>query len=1040
MQKSYNQHALIMLHIIHVCMLYTNTLFYTIGQSISDLSTAVTPLDPVQNYCLQIKQNYQYQPIVASDWPPRVGEEYFGRLVLHETQDKDATPKTIQDKQWYMLRGDIDQICEHTNDKQIDTVDILEPNEDGQSLRVVVDGPPGIGKTTLCRKLLNLWAKGELKQHYELVLYCPFRDQEIANASTLELLLSNIYDCTEVSMVTEWILQNHGDQLLIIFDGWDELSIELRQTSLASRIICNKLLRQCSVIVTSRSYASSSLLKLNTISKHIEVKGFSNEEVNNVIQCTLPQLNKEIEIRNDVQSLCYIPLVCSIVVYVCKSSEGQLPKTLTKLYKKFIVETINRHVEIKQIPAEIAVKLSSLPSPINNIFSKLCKLAYDNLKQNPPKLTFSSSELPEDYLGLMTSFAEYGYGKKTYQFLHLSIQEFLAAWWITKYEKTEELFKDHFENEHFRLCLRFVAGLTHLEHKSYQQYFNKPIDLQCKRKPLFGYDAMYLSWFHQNPEIEIVRAHVSSYTVNVLYDKFDVLLLQLLYESQNTTLCHILAQSMINQSLCLYGQLNLSLFDILCLSYFLNNSNITWKYLDLGRLHEQEVQIITDTITNNSQQNQCNGLEIELGNDVSPETTDALFQLPFFCHIQHCTLETWSNYFPLFSQLQQMKVLNFGSEIQSSDKYIQSRLQQFIETNTTVQELAVYGEHQLTSVSNKTIQSLRLLDEVPNEIIEQLLKNNYTLKALSVTSKSTLNIHEVNTPLDALSVSTSDNKFSNIMKIKGLKCLSINFPYPQYNPDPLMYPHLPQYPHSLLHCIFQSHPNLQMLDIKLDTSESVNELFTILQTNTTLKALRIELHEVMDLSIGLQDMLQHNKTIQYFHIDPYYSSSNEEFSFGTSDYLSYLTNGLSHNTSLQELMVPIPLSSDIKYVKHFFDVISQKTVTELHIIFVLDQTYKEWYKSRQEREMVTLLCNYGIPLVNEMLNSHNTMRLFTLFTPLSFVFLKQEEKEIIQTFCDTVLRHQYVGMNNISSNDQRIILKKIFNTTKKLKLPIINVV
>ena len=231
-------------------------------------------MNPVQNYCFQIKQNYQDQPIVASGWPPRVGNEYFGRLVLHETKDKDATPKTIQDKQWYMLRGDIDQICEHTNDKQIDTVNILEPNEDGKSLRVVVDGPPGIGKTTLCRKLLNLWAKGELKQHYELVLYCPFRDQEIANASTLELLLSNIYDCTEVTMVTEWILKSHGDQLLIIFDGWDELSIELRQTSLASRIIRNKLLRQCSVIVTSRSYASSSLLKLNTISKHIEVKGF----------------------------------------------------------------------------------------------------------------------------------------------------------------------------------------------------------------------------------------------------------------------------------------------------------------------------------------------------------------------------------------------------------------------------------------------------------------------------------------------------------------------------------------------------------------------------------------------------------------------------------------------------------------------------------------------------------------------------------------------------------------------------------------------
>ena len=64
-------------------------------------------------------------------------------------------------------------------------------------------------------------------------------------------------------------------------------------------------------------------------------------------------------------------------------------------------------------------------------------------------------------------FAEYGYQKKTYRFLHLSIQEFLSAWWITKLN-TNELFKDHLYNDHFRLCLGFVAGLTHLELESYQ--------------------------------------------------------------------------------------------------------------------------------------------------------------------------------------------------------------------------------------------------------------------------------------------------------------------------------------------------------------------------------------------------------------------------------------------------------------------------------------------------------------------------------------------------------------------------------------------
>uniref|UniRef100_A0A1X7SPL2 Uncharacterized protein n=1 Tax=Amphimedon queenslandica TaxID=400682 RepID=A0A1X7SPL2_AMPQE len=172
----------------------------------------------------------------------------------------------------------------------------------------------------------------------------------------------------------------------------------------------------------------------------------------------------------------------------------------------------------------------------------MCQLAYTNLANT--RMTFSSHQLQslseavkEDYLGLMTTFMEYS--KKNYQFLHLSIQEFLAAWWIAKHEKkTEEVFKDHFDDDHFRMCLRFVAGLTHLEHESYQQYFNKQqLDLQCKRKPFSGCETCHLSYFyHQNPERRQID-HIGS-------DDFDnvpiLLLLQLLYESQNTTLCQFL--------------------------------------------------------------------------------------------------------------------------------------------------------------------------------------------------------------------------------------------------------------------------------------------------------------------------------------------------------------------------------------------------------------------------------------------------------------------------------------------------------------------
>ena len=80
-----------------------------------------------------------------------------------------------------------------------------------------------------------------------------------------------------------------------------------------------------------------------------------------------------------------------------------------------------------------------------------------------------------------------------------------------------------------------------------------------------------------------------------------------------------------------------------------------------------------------------------------------------------------------------------------------------------------------------------------------------------------------------------------------------------------------------------------------------------------------------------------------------------------------------------------------------------------------------------------------LPLVTEMLNSHNTMRLLKLSVIPRVFLLKQEEKEMIQNFYDSVLRHpslQYVGMYNISLE---MNLKEMVNTTNKHKLPIINV-
>ena len=1044
-----------------------------------------------------MRQLYKHQPIVATDWPPRIGKDFFGRLALVEKQDS----STQAESAWHLLRGKVDKTIKLTGNKEISVEDVLQPTDSSLSLRVVIDGPPGIGKTTLCRKLLNMWSNGTLvHQQYDLALYCPLRNSKIATATTLADLFE--YRHYEVSIVAEWFEKRNGEGLLIIFDGWDELSEQLRQSSLAASIIRRKQLDQCSVIVTSRSYASSSLLKMDTLSRHVQVIGFSKEEISTVIIQTLQKDTKlaqelihenterdkrilkfkpdvkykshftttqsskdsqlavklinDLEVRNDVQSLCYVPLVCSMVILVYKE-EGHLPTTLAQLYENFILQTIRRHVEIKPrhvIDQYNLGSLSSLPSQLAKPLQEMCQIAYTNLAN--ATMTFSSHQLQslseavkEDYLGLMTTFTEYS--SKKYQFLHLSIQEFLAAWWIAKHEKkTEEVFKDHFDDDHFRMCLRFVAGLTHLEHESYQQYFNKQqLDLQCKRKPLFGFKTCHLSYFYQNPEIKI-QALGNDHIRSDDFDNVPILLLQLLYESQNTTLCQVLAQSINNHSLCLY-RVSLSLFDWLCLSYCINNSNTTWNHLHLGyvsnllgNVSNQSLSVFTAGLTNNSLLTQCKRLEVELYIEVrldrpTDELIHKLLQSSLLYNIQECYCGLYQGqYVPClvllqFLNLPQLKILHLmmnSPTIPTVDNTYYTdkctELEKCIEMNSTLQEMKIwYGWDEITSTiicvirgvtRNKTITSLTIYvhdnpfaappPPLPDGVIEQLLKDNNTLQALSLNISdellpSSLNIVEVNTPLTALEIGggwRSKLMTSSLLPhIKGLHCLILPDPYP---------PHL----------LFLSHSSLHTLTLLLDTAESAIELFTILQTNTTLKALSVKIKEIWggrvytsSMGTSLQDMLTQNQTLKYLEI---YNDRYRSILIPSS-FLSFLTTGLRHNTSLQQLSVSIPLNEEIRT---FINVISQKNnLTELKVNFIPDQSYSNC--SWEEKEQIKTLLFYEqvLPAVTNMLQSHTTIRLLRI----EYGYINKESSqpnwiELVQHLYETIFIHpslEYIEIN-----------------------------
>ena len=572
------------------------------------------------------------------------------------------------------------------------------------------------------------------------------------------------------------------------------------------------------------------------------------------------------------------------------------------------------------------------------------------------------------------------------------------------------------------MCLRFVAGLNHLEHESYQQYFDIKLDLQCKRKPLSRFETLNCSYFYQNPEIRL-DDHITSAESSDDFDNVPILLLQLLYESQNTALCQILAQSIKNHSLCLIHSVSLSLFDCLCLSYCINNSNTIWKNLHLGNVYSQSLMVFIAGQT----QTQCKRLEVGL---VQPtdELIHKLLQSALPYNTQECYCDLYGGqYVPClvllqFLSLPQLKILHLimneptipaVDNTYYTDKF--TELEKCIEMNSALQEMKIECSEmeEITSTiisvirgitRNKTITSLTIIHvndysspPLPDGVIEQLLKDNNTLQALSLVISdellpSSLNIVEVNTPLTALEINQEWSPYfepnlqliSLLPHIKRLHCLVLHEPY-QLSP------------------LFFTHPSLHTLNLPLYTAESAIELFTILQTNTTLKALSVEIWEgrVYTSSMGtsLQDMLTQSKTLKYLKL-----LINEMCSITIpSSFLSFLSTGLRHNTSLQQLSVSIPLNEEIRT---FINTMNNINLSEFEVDFRPDQSYSNCSREEKTQIITSLFHERVLPAVTNMLQSHTTIRLLWIKCQyISNDLFQPNWIELVQHLYETIFIH-----------------------------------
>ena len=157
-------------------------------------------------------------------------------------------------------------------------------------MSILIEGHPGIGKTTLVKEMCLQWANNQLLTSDKLVLLLMLRDPNVQKITGIEKLVRYTQSTGQVPCVLSYLQNNNGVGVTLIIDGFDELSTELRQVSF---LIEGDVLYSVRIVVTSQPSASVCLHQC--VQRRIEVLGFeksSKEQyVNNALKNT-PHLHK----------------------------------------------------------------------------------------------------------------------------------------------------------------------------------------------------------------------------------------------------------------------------------------------------------------------------------------------------------------------------------------------------------------------------------------------------------------------------------------------------------------------------------------------------------------------------------------------------------------------------------------------------------------------------------------------------------------------------------------------------------------------------
>ena len=387
-------------------------------------------------------------------------------------------------------------------EKEVHMYEIFKPAREGEkgARMVLVEGNPGIGKTTFCLKIASDWAKKLVPVEFHFPMFellfllkcCDIHEdtKDIVQAIDEQLLNDDINNKEEF---LDYIRDGKNqDKILLILDGLDELP--KKSEKVLDRLFRRKVFSRCFILATSREEKGIDVRRRYDFDTLLQIKGFTSEDATDYIRKHFksvdPQnLSKGERLIEAVETNTYLdalrnnPLNLLLLCVVFEDFEGELPSNRTKLYQIIFRCLLRRYCSRNGLNVHRNAD-EALENQFKESLLVLGELAWNCLRED--RRSFSEEELdklehsrthvrrfPAIKLGLVFMEASSRPSQEPRHqchFLHKTFQEFLAAFYLANQMLTEQLsLTDHsvFWRESMlfghRQVFFFLAGILGME-------------------------------------------------------------------------------------------------------------------------------------------------------------------------------------------------------------------------------------------------------------------------------------------------------------------------------------------------------------------------------------------------------------------------------------------------------------------------------------------------------------------------------------------------------------------------------------------------